>query len=63
MEANGYKSPINIKMFGLSLESIMREYGHHNRKRRTKLGMQTNLDLTKESSSDWLPKCDDPTAT
>lgn len=61
MEANGYKNPLSMKMFGLSLESIMREYGHHYLKRRTKSGMQTNLDLTEESSSDWLPKCDDPT--
>lgn len=60
MEANGYKNPLSMKMFGLSLESIMREYGHHYMKRRTKSGMQTNLDLTEESSSDWLPNCDDP---
>ncbi len=51
-----------MKMFGLSLESIMREYGQHYMKRRTKLGIQTNLDLTEESSTDWLPKCDDPAA-
>ncbi|MBD9661771.1 phage/plasmid primase, P4 family [Pantoea sp. PNT03] len=62
MEANGYKNPLSMKMFGLSLESIMREYGHQYLKRRTKSGIQTNLDLTEESSSDWLPKCDDPTA-
>jgi len=43
MEANGYKNPLSIKMFGLSLESIMREHGHHYLKRRTKPGMQTNL--------------------
>jgi len=49
-------------MFGLSLESIMREYGQHYMKRQTKLGMQTNLDLKEESSTDWLPKCDDPAA-
>jgi len=24
--------------------------------------MQTNLDLTEESSTDWLPKCDAPPA-
>jgi len=58
MEANGYRNPLSMKMFSLSLESIMREYGHQYLKRRTKLGMQTNLDLTEESSSDWLPKCD-----
>lgn len=60
MAANGYKNPLSMKI--LALESIMREYGHHNRKRRTNLGMQTNLDLTEENSSDCLPKCDDPTA-
>ncbi len=60
MEANGYKNPLSMKMFGLSLESIMREYGQHYMKRRTKLGVQTNLDLTEESSTDWLPKCDAP---
>jgi len=62
MEANGYKNPLSMKMFGLSLESIMREYGQHYMKRRTKLGVQTNLDLTEESSTDWLPKCDAPAA-
>ncbi len=62
MEANGYKNPLSMKKFGLSLESIMREYGQHYMKRRTKLGVQTNLDLTEESSTDWLPKCDAPTA-
>lgn len=62
MEANGYKNPLSMKMFGLSLESIMREYGQHYMKRRTKLGIQTNLDLTEESSTDWLPKCDEPSA-
>jgi len=62
METNSYKNPLSMKMFGLSLESIMREYGQHYMKRRTKLGMQTNLDLTEESSTDWLPKCENPTA-
>lgn len=31
-------------------------------KRRTKLGIQTDLNLTEESSTDWLLKCDAPTA-
>lgn len=62
MEGNGYKNPLSMKMFGLSLESIMREYGQHYMKRRTKLGIQTNLYLAEESSTDWLPKCDDPAA-
>lgn len=62
MEANGYKNPLSMKMFGLSLDGILREYGLNYLKRRTKLGIQTNLDLTEESNADWLPKCDDPAA-
>ncbi|WP_053144984.1 phage/plasmid primase, P4 family [Erwinia billingiae] len=62
MEANGYKNPLSMKMFGLSLDGILREYGLNYLKRRTKLGIQTNLDLTEESNTDWLPKCDDPAA-
>lgn len=60
MEANGYKNPLSMKMFGLSLDSILREYGLNYLKRRTKLGIQTNLDLTEESNTDWLPKCEAP---
>ena len=62
MEANGYKNPLSMKMFGLSLDGILRGYGLNYLKRRTKLGIQTNLDLTEESNTDWLPKCDDPAA-
>lgn len=62
MEANGYKNPLSMKMFGLSLDGILREYGLNYLKRRTKLGIQTNLDLTEESNADWLPKCDDLSA-
>jgi len=58
MEANGYRNLSSMKMFSLSLESILREYGNHYLKRRTKLEMQTNRDLTEESSSDWLPESD-----
>jgi putative DNA primase/helicase len=61
MEANGYRNPLSMKMFGLSLDGILREYGLNYLKRRTKLGIQTNLDLSDESSADWLPKCDQPT--
>jgi len=42
-----------MKMFGLSLESIMREGAHHNLKRPTKLEMH---------GTECLPKCDDPIA-
>ncbi|EGI4466661.1 toprim domain-containing protein [Escherichia coli] len=62
MEANGYRNPLSMKSFSQALESILREYGLNYLKRRTKTGIQTNLDLTDESSTDWLPKCDDPAA-
>lgn len=62
MEANGYKNPLSMKMFSLALEGILREYGLSYLKRRTKLGIQTNLDLMEESNTDWLPKCDDQAA-
>lgn len=62
MEANGYRNLLSMKSFSQALESILREYGLNYLKRRTKTGIQTNLDLTDESSTDWLPKCDEPTA-
>ena len=62
MEAIGYKNPLSIKMFGLALEGILRDCGLSYLKRRTKLKIQTNLDLTGESNTDWLPKCDHSTA-
>ncbi|MCW0314837.1 hypothetical protein NB694_004637 [Pantoea ananatis] len=63
MEASGHRNPLSMKTFSQALESILREYGRNYLKRRTKLGMQTNLGLTDESSADWLPKCDEPNAT
>ncbi len=62
MEANGYRNPLSMKSFSQALESILREYGLNYLKRRTKSGIQANLDLTDESSADWLPKCDGPAA-
>ncbi len=62
MEANGYRNPLSMKSFSQALESILREYGLNYLKRRTKSGIQTNLDLTDDSNADWLPKCDEATA-
>ena len=62
MEANGYRNPLSMKSFSQALESILREYRLNYLKRRTKTGIQTNLDLADESSTDWLPKCDEPAA-
>ncbi|EBQ4418507.1 toprim domain-containing protein [Salmonella enterica] len=63
MEANGYRNVLSLKMFGLGLPMMLKEYGLNYEKRHTKLGIQTNLTLREESYGDWLPKCDDPTAT
>ncbi len=63
MEANGYRNVLSLKMFGLGLPMMLKEYGMNYEKRHTKQGMQTNLSLKEESYGDWLPKCDEPTAT
>ncbi|MEG5918496.1 primase-like DNA-binding domain-containing protein [Enterobacter hormaechei] len=63
MEANGYKNVLSLKMFGLGLPMMLKEYGLNYEKRHTKQGIQTNLSLKEESYGDWLPKCDEPAAT
>lgn len=62
MEAKGYRNPLGMKSFSQGLESILREYGLNYLKRRTKSGIQTNLDLTDDSNADWLPRCDEAAA-
>ncbi|MBT0717784.1 hypothetical protein HGT71_05795 [Rosenbergiella epipactidis] len=59
MEANNFRNPLSMKSFSQALESILREYGVKYVSRRTKNGIQTNLDLKEESNGDWLPKCDE----
>ncbi|WP_270189763.1 winged helix-turn-helix domain-containing protein, partial [Klebsiella variicola] len=63
MEAHGYRNALSLTMFGKGLSAMLKEYGLNYEKRRTNQGMQTNLSLREESSADWLPKCDEPTAT
>ncbi|WP_063932192.1 primase-like DNA-binding domain-containing protein, partial [Enterobacter hormaechei] len=63
MEANGYRNVLSLKMFGLGLPMMLKEYGVNYEKRHTKQGIQTNLSLKEESYGDWLPKCDEPAAT
>lgn len=63
MEANGYKNVLSLKMFGLGLPMMLKEYGMNYEKRHTKQGTQTNLTLREDSNGDWLPKCDEPAAT
>ena len=59
MEANGYKNVLSLKMFGLGLPLMLKEYGVNYEKRHTRQGTQTNIKLTDVSNSDWLPKCND----
>ncbi|ELY5789890.1 toprim domain-containing protein [Cronobacter turicensis] len=63
MEANGYRNVLSLKMFGLGLPMMLKEYGLNYEKRHTKQGIQTNLSLKEESYGDWLPKCDEHAAT
>ncbi|EAM1086316.1 toprim domain-containing protein [Salmonella enterica] len=63
MEANGYRNVLSLKMFGLGLPMMLKEYGLNYEKRHTKQGIQTNLSLKEESYGDWLSKCDEPAAT
>ncbi|EME1888634.1 primase-helicase zinc-binding domain-containing protein [Klebsiella pneumoniae] len=63
MEANGYKHVLSLKMFGLGLPIMLKEYGMNYEKRHTKQGTQTNLTLREDSNGDWLPKCDETAAT
>ncbi|ECY5733954.1 DNA primase, partial [Salmonella enterica subsp. enterica serovar Ridge] len=63
MEANGYRNVLSLKMFGLGLPMMLKEFGLNYEKRHTKQGIQTNLSLKEESYGDWLPKCDEPAAT
>ena len=60
---NGYRNVLSLKMFGLGLPMMLKEYGLNYEKRHTKQGIQTNLSLKEESYGDWLPKCDEPAAT
>ncbi|ELY9423373.1 toprim domain-containing protein [Cronobacter dublinensis] len=60
MEANGYRNVLSLKMFGLGLPVMLKEYGLNYEKRHTRQGTQTNLALKDESNGDWLPKCNEP---
>ncbi|EKK4083462.1 toprim domain-containing protein [Cronobacter dublinensis] len=62
MEANGYRNVLSLKMFGLGLPVMLKEYGLNYEKRHTRQGTQTNLTLKDESNGDWLPKCNEPTS-
>ncbi len=51
MEANGYRNVLSLKMFGLGLPMMLKEYGMNYEKRHTKQGIQTNLSLKKKATA------------
>lgn len=59
MEVNGYWNVFSLKMFGLGLLVMLKEYGLNYEKCYIKQGIQINLILKEESYGDWLLKCDD----
>ncbi len=50
MGANVYKHVLSLKMFGLGLPMILKEYGINYEKRHTKQETQTNLTLREDSN-------------
>jgi phage/plasmid-associated DNA primase len=51
MEANGYRNVLSLKMFGLGLPMMLKEYGMNYEKRHTKQGIQTNLSLKEKATA------------
>lgn len=58
MESRGHQRPMTLTAFGTALPTMMSEYGKVYLKSKTKQGVQTNLALTGEADTDWLPKCE-----
>lgn len=57
MAARGYQHVMNLTAFGLAVPQTLREYEKTLLKRKTRLGMQTNVVLSDECEAEWLPKC------
>lgn len=59
MRANGLNKPVSLTRFGTDMPGAMAEYGKEYQKRKTKLGLRSNVTLS-EDSEDWMPQCDAP---
>ncbi|ADM96486.1 DNA primase [Dickeya dadantii 3937] len=59
MRANGLNKPVSLTRFGTDMPGAMAEYGKEYQKRKTKLGLRSNVTLN-EDSEDWMPQCDAP---
>ncbi|MBA5602052.1 DNA primase [Pectobacterium aroidearum] len=59
MRANGLSKPVSLMRFGIDMPGAMAEYGKEYQKRKTKLGIRSNVTLN-DDSDEWMPQCDAP---
>lgn len=57
MEAQGHQRTMNLTAFGRAVPHTLKEDEVEFLKHKTSQGMQTNLILSEDCESDWLPKC------
>ncbi|WP_224717773.1 DUF5906 domain-containing protein [Pectobacterium versatile] len=57
MRANGLNKPVSLMRFGIDMPGAMAEYGKDYQKRKTKLGVRSNVTLN-DDSGEWMPQCD-----
>ncbi len=58
MRANGLSKPVSLMRFGTDMPGAMAEYGKEYQKRKTKLGIRSNVTLH-DDSEDWMPMFND----
>ncbi|PXZ02173.1 primase-helicase zinc-binding domain-containing protein [Gilliamella apicola] len=56
----GLNNPLSLSGFGLSLNYAIKENRKAYIKKRTNIGVKTNLEINPDRCKDWLPKAEDP---
>ncbi|NUE96310.1 DNA primase [Gilliamella sp. ESL0232] len=56
----GLNNPLSLSGFGLSLNYAIKEHRKAYIKKRTNIGVKTNLEINPDMCKDWLPKAEDP---
>ncbi|MWP48447.1 MULTISPECIES: primase-helicase zinc-binding domain-containing protein [unclassified Gilliamella] len=56
----GLNNPLSLSGFGLSLNYAVKENRKAYIKKRTNIGVKTNLEINPDMCKDWLPKAEDP---
>ena len=56
----GLNNPLSLSGFGLSLNYAIQENRKAYIKKRTNIGVKTNLEINPDMCKDWLPKAEDP---